>query len=50
MTKKELLTKIQEAYEKLDDIDSSVKALKDETKELRSLLEDIPEELDEITD
>lgn len=50
MTKKELLKKIQEAYEQLDELDNAITSVKEEAKAVRSLLEDIPEEENEITD
>lgn len=50
MTKNELIMKIQEIYEKLDDLDDVMNEYKSVIKVLRLLIDDIPEKAGEITD
>lgn len=48
MNKKELLKKIQDIYEKCDDLESGLKNLNEDVKDIRSLCEDIPDNENEL--
>jgi len=50
MTKKELLAKILEINENLDNLQSTLKAAVNDVKDIQSLIDDIPDEESEITD
>lgn len=50
MTKSELLKKLQEIYEQADELDVIIRNLKETSNSIRSLIEDIPDEADEIVD
>ena len=50
MTKSEILSKIQDVYNKLDEIDSDLGSLQKDVRKAMGMLEDIPEDASEIKD
>lgn len=48
MKKTEIIEKLREAYAKLDDAIATVNGLQEELASVKSLIEDLPDETDEI--
>jgi len=50
MTKKELLEKLADMYDKVQTLEVDAESVKGNIKDLREMLEDIPERTNEITE
>lgn len=50
MTKQEIIEKLRELYEKIDDLDQLVRNFKETASEMRSIIDNMPDEPTEITD